>query len=108
LTPAYGSTSLRKLSGIPATNPTALSHRRQYMNGARNLDREGPLLAESSSLSLTLTEADARRSSAEHASSDFLSYDPYGLMYRKDDPQFAQAVERTFRRLAESRERVWI
>jgi glutamate/aspartate transport system substrate-binding protein len=40
--------------------------------------------------------------------SDFLSYDPYGLMYRKDDPQFAQAVERTFRRLAESRELVWI
>jgi glutamate/aspartate transport system substrate-binding protein len=35
---------------------------------------------------------------------DYLSYDPYGLMYRKDDPAFAAVVERTFRRLAESRE----
>jgi glutamate/aspartate transport system substrate-binding protein len=35
---------------------------------------------------------------------DYLSYDPYGLMYRKDDPAFAALVERAFRRLAESRE----
>ena len=35
---------------------------------------------------------------------DYLSYDPYGLMYRKDDPDFGAVVERTFRRLAESRE----
>jgi glutamate/aspartate transport system substrate-binding protein len=35
---------------------------------------------------------------------DFLSYDPYGLMFRKDDPDFAAIVERTFARLAESRE----
>jgi glutamate/aspartate transport system substrate-binding protein len=35
---------------------------------------------------------------------DYLSYDPYGLMYRRDDPAFAAVVERTFRRLAESRE----
>lgn len=35
---------------------------------------------------------------------DFLSYDPYGLMYRKDDPQMAEVVNRTFRELAESRE----
>jgi ABC-type amino acid transport substrate-binding protein len=39
---------------------------------------------------------------------DFLSYDPYGIAYRKDDPQFAQIVERTFERLAGSREIVWI
>jgi glutamate/aspartate transport system substrate-binding protein len=31
---------------------------------------------------------------------DLLSYEPYGIMYRKDDPQLAAAVERTFRRLA--------
>jgi glutamate/aspartate transport system substrate-binding protein len=37
---------------------------------------------------------------------DFLSYDPYGLMFRKDDPDFAAVVERTFARLAESRELV--
>ncbi len=35
---------------------------------------------------------------------DFLSYDPYGIMYRKDDPQMAALVNRTFRELAESRE----
>ena len=37
---------------------------------------------------------------------DFLSYDPYGLMFRKDDPDFAAVVERAFSRLAESRELV--
>jgi glutamate/aspartate transport system substrate-binding protein len=35
---------------------------------------------------------------------EFLSYDPYGLMFRKDDPQFAAVVERRFTKLAESRE----
>lgn len=39
---------------------------------------------------------------------DLLSYEPYGLMFRKDDPDFAVVVERTFRRLAKSRELVWI
>ncbi|MBL8668133.1 MAG: amino acid ABC transporter substrate-binding protein [Rhodospirillales bacterium] len=38
---------------------------------------------------------------------DLLSYEPYGLMFRKDDPDFAAIVERTFRRLAKSRELVW-
>ena len=31
---------------------------------------------------------------------DLLSYEPYGIMYRKDEPQLAAVVERTFRRLA--------
>jgi glutamate/aspartate transport system substrate-binding protein len=35
---------------------------------------------------------------------DFLSYDPYGIMYRKNDPQLNEAVVRTFRQLAESRD----
>ena len=35
---------------------------------------------------------------------DFLSYEPYGIMFRKDDPQLADLVERTFRRLAEQGE----
>jgi glutamate/aspartate transport system substrate-binding protein len=39
---------------------------------------------------------------------DFLSYEPYGLMFRIDDPAFAGVVERGFRRLAASREIVWI
>lgn len=34
---------------------------------------------------------------------DYLSYDPYGLMYRRHDPAFAAVVERTFGRLAETR-----
>jgi len=37
---------------------------------------------------------------------EYLSYDPYGLVYRRDDPDFATVVERTFRQLAESRELV--
>ncbi|MBV9969081.1 MAG: amino acid ABC transporter substrate-binding protein [Xanthobacteraceae bacterium] len=35
---------------------------------------------------------------------DFLSYDPYGIMFRKDDPQLNETVARTFRQLAESRD----
>jgi len=35
---------------------------------------------------------------------DLLSYEPYGLMYRKDDFQLADIVERTFQRLAKSAE----
>ncbi|CAL74618.1 Putative ABC transporter (substrate binding protein) [Bradyrhizobium sp. ORS 278] len=30
---------------------------------------------------------------------DYLSYDPYGIMFRKDEPQLAAVVERAFRRL---------
>ena len=35
---------------------------------------------------------------------DFLTYDPYGLMYRKNDRQFADLVDATLHRLAESRD----
>lgn len=35
---------------------------------------------------------------------DFISYDPYGIMYRRDDPQLEALVQRTFEQLAESRE----
>jgi glutamate/aspartate transport system substrate-binding protein len=31
---------------------------------------------------------------------DYLSYDPYGIMFRKDDPQLAQVVRDTFQELA--------
>ena len=34
---------------------------------------------------------------------EFLSYDPYGLVFRRDDPQFATLVERTFQRIASER-----
>ena len=35
---------------------------------------------------------------------DFLSYDPYGIMFRKDEPQLAAVVERSFRKLATNRD----
>jgi ABC-type amino acid transport substrate-binding protein len=35
---------------------------------------------------------------------DFLSYDPYGIMYRKGDPQLARLVNDTLRELAEDGE----
>ena len=34
---------------------------------------------------------------------DFLTFDPYALMFRKDDPDFAEVVEQAFQQLAESR-----
>ena len=41
-----------------------------------------------------------------HVVGEYLSYDPYGLMYRKDDLAFAAIIDRTFSRLAQSRELV--
>ena len=35
---------------------------------------------------------------------EFLSYDPYGIMFRKSDPQLAEVVKRTFHDLAEDGE----
>jgi len=35
---------------------------------------------------------------------DYLSYDPYGIMFRRDDPQLNELVVRTFQGLAESRD----
>ena len=39
-----------------------------------------------------------------HVVGEYLSYDPYGLMYRKEDPDFAAIVDRTFSRIAQTRE----
>lgn len=35
---------------------------------------------------------------------DYLSYDPYGIMFRKGEPQVSAIVERTFRKLATNRD----
>jgi glutamate/aspartate transport system substrate-binding protein len=35
---------------------------------------------------------------------EFLSYDPYGIMFRKDDPQLAAVVQRAFQEMAQSRD----
>jgi glutamate/aspartate transport system substrate-binding protein len=37
---------------------------------------------------------------------DLLSYEPYGIMYRRDEPQFAAVVDRTFGKLATNRDLV--
>src|SRR5690242_3175885 len=50
--------------------------------------------------------ATARLGDQYHVVGEYLSYDPYGLMYRKDDPDFAAIVDGTFSRLAQSRELV--
>ena len=41
-----------------------------------------------------------------HVVGEYLSYDPNGLMYRNDDPDFAAIVDRSFSHLAQSRELV--
>ena len=48
--------------------------------------------------------AATKSAAAYHVVGDFLSYDPYALMFRKDDADFAAVVERSFARLASSRE----
>lgn len=35
---------------------------------------------------------------------DYLSYDPYGIMFRKGEPQLREVVERAFRRLGSNRD----
>src|SRR5262249_38265905 len=50
--------------------------------------------------------ATSRSGDRYHIVGDYLSYDPYGLMYRKEDPDFGAIVDRTFSRLARSRELV--
>jgi glutamate/aspartate transport system substrate-binding protein len=37
---------------------------------------------------------------------DYLSYDPYGIMFRKGDPQLSAVVERTFRKLGSNHDLV--
>jgi glutamate/aspartate transport system substrate-binding protein len=50
--------------------------------------------------------ATTRTAAEYHVVGEFLSYDPYGLMFRKNDSDFAAVVERTFARLAQNRELV--
>ena len=52
--------------------------------------------------------ADKKAASDFRVVGDFLTYADYALMFRKDDPEFAEVVERAFHRLAGSREIVAI
>jgi len=47
--------------------------------------------------------ATAKNASNMKVVGEYLSYDPYGLVYRRDDPAFAAVVERTFTRMASER-----
>jgi hypothetical protein len=52
--------------------------------------------------------AGAGREGADyHVLSENLSYEPYGITFRKNDPVFAAVVTGTFKRLAQSREIRW-
>jgi ABC-type amino acid transport substrate-binding protein len=53
---------------------------------------------------LTATIVESKSPRDFYVMGDFLSYDPYGIMYRRDDPAFANLVRQTFEDLAESRE----
>lgn len=57
---------------------------------------------------LLYTQLAESRSAAFRVVGDFLSYEPYALMFRIDDPAFADVVARGFRRLATSGEITWI
>ena len=50
--------------------------------------------------------ATSKASNDFHVVGEYLSYDPYGLMFRKGEPEFAAIVEHTFTKLAESRDLV--
>jgi len=52
--------------------------------------------------------AETRSASEFRVVGDFLTYADYALMMRKDDPEFAEVVERAFHKLAGSREIVAI
>lgn len=54
-----------------------------------------------------LIATDTADGSATTVLPDKLSYEPYGIMFRKDDPAMAALVGATFTRLAETRELRW-
>jgi glutamate/aspartate transport system substrate-binding protein len=47
-----------------------------------------------------LIAENAAKGGAYQVVGDYLSYDPYGIMFRKDDPQLAQVVKDAFQELA--------
>ena len=52
--------------------------------------------------------AETKSASDFRVAGDFLTYADYALMFRKDDPEFAEVVERAYRKLSGSREIVAI
>jgi ABC-type amino acid transport substrate-binding protein len=90
---------------IPATIVTAHDHAESF-----GLVRDGraDALGLDDVLLYGLIAAAAADGASYTVLPDKLSFEPYGLMFRKDDAQFAGLVGATFQRLAESRELRWI
>ncbi|GJE37359.1 amino acid ABC transporter substrate-binding protein [Methylobacterium persicinum] len=55
-----------------------------------------------------LIASDAADGSSYTVLPDKLSYEPYGIVFRRDDPEMTALVANTFTRLAETRELRWI
>jgi len=67
---------------------------------ARVASGEADAFATDDVLLYGLIAEDAAKGGAYQVIGDYLSYDPYGIMYRRDDPQLAQVVKDTFQNLA--------
>jgi glutamate/aspartate transport system substrate-binding protein len=53
---------------------------------------------------LYATAAESKTPSEFSVLDQFISYDPYGIMYRKDDPALDDLVKRSFERMAQNRD----
>ncbi|MCJ2047835.1 amino acid ABC transporter substrate-binding protein [Methylobacterium sp. J-078] len=90
---------------IPATIVTGQDHAQSF---ALVRDGKADALGLDDVLLYGLIAGAGQDGAAYTVLQDKLSFEPYGLMFRKDDPQFAGLVTATFQRLAESRELRWI
>jgi ABC-type amino acid transport substrate-binding protein len=90
---------------IPATVVTGRDHAESF---AMVRDGRADALGLDDVLLYGLIAAAGPDGSAYTVLPDKLSFEPYGLMFRKDDPQLAGLVAATFQRLAESRELRWL
>ncbi|MCJ2033512.1 amino acid ABC transporter substrate-binding protein [Methylobacterium sp. J-068] len=90
---------------IPATIATGHDHAESF---AMVRDGRADALGLDDVLLYGLIAAAGSEGGAYTVLPDKLSFEPYGLMFRKDDAQFAGLVTGTFQRLAETRELRWI
>ena len=97
--------SLAKRLGLAANVITGRDHAESY-----RLLKEGKAdaLALDDVLLYGLIAADAQDGAKFQVLPDDLSYEPYGIMFARNDPAMAALVKRTFERLATSREIRWI
>ena len=91
--------------GIPVTLVTGRDHAESF---AMVRDGRADALGLDDVLLYGLIATAGPDGSAYTVLPDKLSFEPYGLMFRRDDAQLARLVTATFQRLAESRELRWI